>query len=157
MVSDYTLFDALDLSTLSLIPYNPDHNLDEDSWFKIENFSQQSFCLSCIKDEFDSKDFDDLTKKYFTKISYIFSHQNEDFYFQKITPSLFIKRKTIAFGESAEIEENEGRLIVNPIPDAVYLKEKIYYYSEILPQFQVYLKVSMSCTKKPRKKRLSLF
>lgn len=30
LVSDYTLFDALDLSTLSLIPYNPDHNLDED-------------------------------------------------------------------------------------------------------------------------------
>ncbi|MGS1847177.1 hypothetical protein [Klebsiella michiganensis] len=45
LVSDYTLFDALDLSTLSLIPYNPDHNLDEDSWFKIENFSQQSFDL----------------------------------------------------------------------------------------------------------------
>lgn len=124
LVSDYTLFDTLDLSTISLIPYNPDHKLDDDSWFKIDDFSQQLYCVSFLKNEFDSKDFDDLTKKNFTKISYIFSHQNDDFYFQKITPSLFIKRKTIAFGETAEIEENEGRLIVNHKPDAVYLKER---------------------------------
>lgn len=124
LVSDYTLFDALDLSTLSLIPYNPDHNLDEDSWFVIEGFSHQPFCLSYITADFDSKDYDDLTKRYFTKISYIFSNQDDDFYFQKITPSLFIKRKTIAFGESAEIEENEGRLIINYTPDAVYLKDR---------------------------------
>ncbi|MGX9272310.1 hypothetical protein ACWXWK_04180 [Pantoea ananatis] len=63
LVSDYTLFDALDLSTISLIPYNPDHKLDDDSWFKIDDFSQQLFCVSFLKNEFDSKDFDDLTKK----------------------------------------------------------------------------------------------
>uniref|UniRef100_UPI000CFE3B63 ATP F0F1 synthase synthase n=1 Tax=Cronobacter dublinensis TaxID=413497 RepID=UPI000CFE3B63 len=97
--------------------------LDEDLWFVIEGFSHQPFCLSYITADFDSKDYDDLTKRYFTKISYIFSNQGDDFYFQKITPSLFIKRKTIAFGESAEIEENQGRLIINHIPDAVYLKE----------------------------------
>lgn len=124
LVSDYTLFDTLDISTLSLIPYDPDHKLDDDSWFKIEDFSQQKFCLSYLKDDFDSKDYDDLTKRYFTKISYIFSNQSDDFYFQKITPSLFIKRKMIAFGESAKIEENEGRLVVNNIPDAIYLKRR---------------------------------
>ncbi|HGI0856837.1 TPA: ATP F0F1 synthase synthase [Yersinia enterocolitica] len=122
LVSDYTLFETLDTSAFSLIPYNPDHKLDDDSWFVIKEFSQQPFCLSCITADFDSKDYDDLTKRYFAKISYIFSSQDNDFYFQKVTPSLFIKRKTIAFGESAEIEENEGRLIINNIPDAVYFK-----------------------------------
>jgi hypothetical protein len=122
LISKATLFETITIDPANCIPYNPDHNLDEDSWFKIENFSQKDFCIDLLKSDFDSKNYDDLTKEQFHKIAYIFCVQDDNFYFQKITPALFLQRKMIVFGEVAKIENNNNRLVINEIPDAVYLK-----------------------------------
>jgi len=122
LVSDQPLFDAVAVDLTVSVPYNPDHNLDEDSWFKIEGFSNQAFCIDFLKKEFDSKDYHDLAKANFSKIAYLFAVQGDDFYFQKITPSLFVKRKTLVFGETAELEKSQMRLVINALPDAVYFK-----------------------------------
>ena len=123
LVSDQSLFDVMTVDLNACIPYNPDHNLDEDSWFKIEGFSQKAFCIDFVKKDYDSKDYDDLSKENFSKIAYLFAVQGDDFYFQKITPSLFVKRKTLVFGEAAELEESQTRLVINVSPDAVYFKQ----------------------------------
>lgn len=122
LISDHTLFENITVNTDGCPGYNPDHNLDEDNWFKIEQFSQKPFCIELLKIEFDSKDYDDLTKDKFSKIAYLFAVQDDDYYFQKITPSLFVSKKMIAFGEVAEIERSDSRLVVNTSPDAIYLK-----------------------------------
>lgn len=122
LVSDYALFDAVTVKLDECVLYQPDHNLDEDAWFKIEEFSKQNFCIEILKSDFDSKKYDDLTKDRFGDISFLASVQNGDFYFQNITPSLFIKRKYIALGEVAEIEESKVRLVINSSPDAIYYK-----------------------------------
>ncbi|MGL5678783.1 MAG: ATP F0F1 synthase synthase [Plesiomonas shigelloides] len=122
LVSDQSLFDTITVDLTTCIPYNPDHNLDEDSWFKIEDFSQKEFCIDLLKKDYDSKDYYDLTKDNFAKISYLFAIQGNDFYFQKITPSLFVKRKTLVFGEAAKIEKSQTRLVINTLPDALYFK-----------------------------------
>lgn len=122
LVSDQSLFDAVTVDVTACVPYNPDHNLDEDAWFKIEGFSNQAFCIDLLKKVYDSKDYDDLTKENFSKIAYLFAVQGEDFYFQKITPSLFVKRKTLVFGEAATLEQSQTRLVINALPDAVYFK-----------------------------------
>lgn len=122
LVSEQSLFDPVTVDLTACVPYNPDHNLDEDSWFKIESFSNQAFCIDFLKKEFDSKDYHDLAKANFSKIAYLFAVQDGDFYFQKITPSLFVKRKTLVFGETAELEKSQTRLVINALPDAVYFK-----------------------------------
>ncbi|MDF7366312.1 ATP F0F1 synthase synthase [Proteus mirabilis] len=122
LVSDQSLFDLVTVDLTACVPYNPDHNLDEDSWFKIEGFSQKAFCIDLLKKNFDAKDYDDLVKDNFSKIAYLFSVQDADFYFQKITPSLFVKRKILVFGEAAELEKSQRRLVINALPDAVYFK-----------------------------------
>lgn len=122
LVSDQSLFDLVTVDLTACVPYNPDHNLDEDAWFKIEGFSNQAFCIDLLKKVYDSKDYDDLTKENFSKIAYLFAVQGEDFYFQKITPSLFVKRKTLVFGEAATLEQSQTRLVINALPDAVYFK-----------------------------------
>lgn len=121
LISDCTLFTAVDVDPAVCVPYNPDHNLDEDSWFKVDRFSAQAYCIELLKGAFDAKDYDDLTKDKFTDISHICAVQSEDFYFQKVTPSLFLRRKTVVFGEVAEVEEDKLRLVVNAQPDAVYI------------------------------------
>lgn len=122
VVSDQSLFDAVTVDLTACVPYNPDHNLDEDAWFKIEGFSNQAYCLDLLKKEFDSKDYHDLAKDNFSKIAYLLSVQGDDFYFQKITQSLFVTRKTLIFGEVAELEQSQTRLVINALPDAVYFK-----------------------------------
>jgi len=122
LLSDQALFDPVTVSLASCITYNADHNLDEDSWFKLEQFSQKTYCIDFLKKDFDSKDYDDLQKAQFNKIAYIFSVQGNDFYFQKISPSLFVRRKTLVFGEVAEIEEGVDRLVINSQADAIYFK-----------------------------------
>ncbi|MDW2001552.1 ATP F0F1 synthase synthase [Vibrio sp. 2304] len=122
LISDHTLYDAVVVDIAHCIDYDPDHNLDEDSWFKIEQFRVKNYCLDFLKGDFDSKDYDDLTKAQFSKIAYLFSVQNTDIYFQKVTPSVFLKRKMIGFGETAEVEESQNRLVINTLPDAIYYK-----------------------------------
>ena len=124
LISEKTLFNKLFVTDEACVEYAPDHNLDEDSWFKIDNFSEQPYCLDILKKEFDSKDYFDLSKDKFSSINLLLAIQAGDFYFQKITPSLFVTRKMIAFGEAAEIESTEKRLVVNEFADAVYFKEK---------------------------------
>lgn len=121
IISDYALFETIELSHAAKISYNPDQNLDEECWFKIEQFSKKDFCIDLLKTPIDSKDHSELAKNEFEKISYITSIQDLDVYFQKLSPSLFIKRKTITFGEVAQIEEGSTRIIVNKQPDAIYL------------------------------------
>ena len=83
LVSDQSLFDTVKVDLNACVPYDPDHNLDEDSWFKIEGFSQTAFCIDLLKKNYDSKDYDDLSKDNFSKIAYLFAVQGNDFYFQK--------------------------------------------------------------------------
>ena len=122
LLSDYTLYENITVGTASCVAYDPDHNLDEDAWFKIEHFSEQPYCIELLKKEFDSKEYDALTKDQFSKIVYLCATQGDNFYFQKITPSLFVRKPMITFGEFPRVEKDNNRLIVNSQPDAVYIK-----------------------------------
>jgi hypothetical protein len=123
LISDRALFERVTVDIGASPVYNPDHNLDEDSWFKIEDFTAKPYCIDLLKEEFDSVNYNDLTKDKFSKIAYLFAVQDNNFYFQKITPSLFVSKKMIAFGEVATIEESDNRLVINSQPDAVYFTD----------------------------------
>jgi len=124
LISDCTLFKTMNINVADCIPYDPDHNLDEDAWFKVEQFSQQTFCPQILTEPFDEKEYDELTAAQFSKISCLVSVQHGSFYFQKLTPSLFVRKKTLSFGESFKIEDDGKRIVVNDIPDAVYRPEQ---------------------------------
>ena len=122
LLSDTKLYPTLDPTAVSMVDYNPDHNLDEDAWFKIEKFSEQEFYIGELNGDLDTKDYDDLSKGKFRDISCIISVQEKDIYFQKVTPSSFITRKIIQFGEAAHLEESANRIVVKSVPDAVFIK-----------------------------------
>jgi hypothetical protein len=83
LISDYTLFDDLGIDPAACVNYCPDHNLDEDSWFKVEEFSAQTFCVEMLKGDFDAKVYDDLAKRQFNDISYLVASQGKIFIFRK--------------------------------------------------------------------------
>lgn len=125
ITSDKAVFNAIDFSTISAIPYSADYKLDEDEWFKVENFDKEPYCLDIFKNSFDSKDHNDITKSEFDEISYLVSVQNDSFYVQNITPSNFLRLKTIFYGELdlgevSKIVENSKQIVLKKEPDAVY-------------------------------------
>lgn len=125
ITSDNPVFDTVDFSVLSSVEYSADYKLDEDEWFKLENFNTASYCLDLLKTNFDSKDHNDITKSEFEEISYLVSVQNNSFYFQNVTASSFLRLKTIFYGEIAlgdvsKIVENNKQIVLKKIPDAVY-------------------------------------
>lgn len=134
LISDKELFENITFSSGSYVEYDPNHNLDEECWFKISNFSTKDYCLDILKSDFDSKEYQELSKTQFDKIKLILSIQNGIFYFQKVTPSLLIKKKKLlCFGEAAKLEENTGILVINSLPDAVYFKNEDVLIFKSLP------------------------
>lgn len=124
VISDQSVFDPFQLTDGAIVKYSADHNLDEDSWFGVEGFSAKDFFPEILGKDFDSKDYNDLEKNEFSEISFLMSVQGGNFYFQKLTPSMYVKRKLLAFGEIASLEDDASRIAINKIPDAVYFKDK---------------------------------
>lgn len=123
LLSNVTLYQSIDFEGIDKIPYSPDHNLDDDSYFVINDFSKQSFFLPILKSSPVSTDYNNISFSDFADISYIISIQKGGFFFQKITPASYIKRKMIKFGDSAELEEMSERIIVRESADAIYIKD----------------------------------
>ncbi|BDQ38766.1 hypothetical protein SYK_31260 [Pseudodesulfovibrio nedwellii] len=124
LLSDQENVFDLDVENLSLVDYDVDHNLDEESWFKVEEFSQKDYFLEYVGRAFVAAEYNDLKKEEFTKIAFLCSVQGGNFFFQKVSPSTYLTKKFIGFGDVACLETSDTRLYVNQYPDAVYLAEE---------------------------------
>lgn len=126
LLRNKVLFETIDLEAEECETYDPDHNLDDGCWFKIENFSKTSFCPEILKKDCSpkAKEYNALKRSQFTKIKYVIGIQGKDFYFQNFTKSNYISRKLISFGDTSVIEDDVTRIAIRELPDAVYFKDK---------------------------------
>ncbi|MDC9620444.1 ATP F0F1 synthase synthase [Xenorhabdus sp. XENO-7] len=124
LLSEQSRIFEIDTDNLALVAYDVDHNLDEDTWFKVEQFRQQDYCLDYLKRDFVAAEYNALPKAEFTKIAYLCSVQDGNFFFQKVFPSIYLTKKLIGFGDAAYLEKSETRLCVNRYPDAIYFPQQ---------------------------------
>tara|TARA_R110000765_G_scaffold426701_1_gene543578 strand:- start:5182 stop:6030 length:849 start_codon:yes stop_codon:yes gene_type:complete len=120
ITSGKAAFEEVDITTINCLLYAPEYKLDDDEWFKIENFDQTVFCLDILKNKFINSEYNDIDTKDFVNISYLISVQNNCFYFQNITPSSFIRLKILVFGEVSKIVDDNKQIFIKKIPDAIY-------------------------------------
>ena len=124
--------------------YDPKTILESDEWFKITNFSEKKYCLNLFKQTFDSVDFSDFKNDNFGKIEYIFSFQDNVYYFQRVTSAKQIRQKLIELGDSFEFTEsldkvpkgfakltNRASIYLKAFPDAIYhtIDNALYFRS----------------------------
>ena len=135
VLSNQTIFENVAFELMPYVSYDPDHNLDSDTWFCIEDFSQKSFFLKWLSEPFDSVDFDQLTAAESDSLDYICSYQSNDVYcFQRVPKSVFLKKRTfLSIGDSFSLEKEKSFLIINPQPDAVYFKSRDMLLFKSLP------------------------
>lgn len=112
------------------ITYTPQTLLDEGDWYVIRNFSQSEYAIDIIFASFDSVDFESLLAGDIYKVDYLFVKEEDGLYFQRITKSRIVKRKAVIhMGDSFKYEEGKPSIILNEMPDAVYMREsdKLYF------------------------------
>lgn len=124
LLSDIDLFQPVSLNSIQVVEYNADHKLDEDSWFVVTEFSKSSFFPPSLPKEYDGKDFNNISRAEFLNINCLLSIQDDDVYFQKVSSSMFVKKKVVKFGDIAEVETGQHRILVKDQPDAVFFVKK---------------------------------
>lgn len=123
LLSDSDLFIPVS-DSLPAVDYDPDHNLDEGSWFRIQRFSQEKYFPPWLQTNLDSKDHSNITAGKYADIKFFFEVRDGDWYFQRVAPSHYIRGKRfLDFGEGVRITEPSHMLRVKDHPDAVYFSE----------------------------------
>lgn len=105
--------------------YDSNHTLADDEWFGITDFSNSQYSIPLLlQPNFNSAEFNQITNADYDNIKYLCAYQgsNENRYycFQKLTPSIIVKRrKFLALGD-ATLKKNETIIIIKEISDAIY-------------------------------------
>ncbi|MEX3013841.1 hypothetical protein AB3515_16480 [Acinetobacter baumannii] len=124
LLSDKKIYE-FDVSKVSLVEYSSEHLLDEDSWFKIDNFSQQPFFLNFLGKQFVSSEYNSISKSKYKDIAYLCSVQDGEYFFQKVTPSSYVTKTFLALGDELVIENNVDRLLLIILLMLYILKKRI--------------------------------
>jgi len=121
------------------VDYSPAYKLEDVQWFKLDNFTSRSFANGIIEDGFDSTTYNQIAKEQYSTISYLCGKQDKNYYFQRVTPSLFLSKKWFTISDAPVLESEKPIIILNPIPDAIFDKNaNILYFrdiSKIKPMF----------------------
>lgn len=132
IISDQRIY-SLPSQIGDAINFSSSYILEEDEWFKIENFSEQSFCMDLLRESFNSTQYPQYCNADMENITYICSYQNDnEFYFQRIKRSQLISKKMLSIGDNVCYEDNKKCIIINEVPDAIYLRDKnILYFKDL--------------------------
>ena len=123
MTQNNDFFNRIDVS--DNIDYDHNTLLDENQYYKIENFSKKDFSIDIIKN-FTSTSLTDIQKCDFEKINFLIAIQDNQqlFYFQKIYTKQIINKKWFNLNPTNKkyFIEEDGIFVINDLIDAVYEK-----------------------------------
>lgn len=112
------------------LPYEPGASCADGEWFYIDDAMTQTYTKGLLDRGFDTVDFGLLRKSEFPSIDYLFVYVGNDIYFQKVSRSRLIAQKTIQlFGDEYIYQSDREEIVVNDIPDAIYVsgEDRLYF------------------------------
>jgi hypothetical protein len=127
-----------DITTIEAIDFTPSHKLEDNEWFTIDNFSGKEFFTEQCNADFSSASLSQIENNDYKKISAIAVFQNGQKHFQRITPSLFVNRKTILdYSGEPKIVEHRNQIEIRKESDAVYLSDSDILYFKTIGKLKV--------------------
>lgn len=131
VISNRQIFDIPD-DLSNRVEYNSDYKLEDDEWFAITEFSEKEYCLEFLTTRFVSTDYNQLSRAKYQNIDYLVAYQSGVYCFQKLHPSQFIKKRYFSISDQPDLE-NTPIIIINQVPDAIYVREEDTLYFKKLP------------------------
>lgn len=138
LLSDDLIYSIPDNLNDSVV-YSPSTLLDENQWYKIEEFSRKPYYLEYLTGSFSSTSYNQISDSDYLKIDYIFSVQNNFFLFQKINSHSLLKKKWFSISRPT-IVENDPVILINDIPDAIYDQNNDILYFKKIPLIKLIFK-----------------
>ena len=123
MTSD--IFDSSLLDFSHNCSYTEGAELDEDEWFKIDDFVSKPYCLPILNEDIASTQFNQLPEDKYASITYLIAIQDDGnlFCFQRITSQNVLKRNILQIRQSPAIYKMEKAILLDNVPHAVYKKD----------------------------------
>ena len=126
------------LSSIEAIDFSPSQKLDDDQWFQINGFSEKDYFIEQCKSDFSSASLNQIVNDDYVNISCIVISQGSKKYFQRITSSLFVNRKTILdYSGEPKIVEHRNQIEIRKESDAVYLSDSDILYFKTIGKLKV--------------------
>jgi hypothetical protein len=131
VIANEVLFNLPD-DLANTVDYQADHNLDEDSWFSITEFSTKDYIIDFVSRRFILADYNQINREQYNNIDFLCSYQTGVYYFQKLNSRQILRKRYITFSDEPVLVENEPIVIINEFPDAIYVKtDDILYFKNL--------------------------
>ena len=132
------ILNEFDLSSIEAIDFSPSQKPDDDQWFQINSFSEKDYFIDQCKTDFSSASLNQIVNDNYADISCIVILQGNKKYFQRITPSLFVNRKTILdYSGEPKIVEHRKQIEIRDESDAIYLVDTDILYFKTIGKLKV--------------------
>lgn len=116
--TDVNVYDTVQ-QPLNGIEYNPNTLIEEEEFYQLSSFLNSGYSINFLSTDFNSVDFDQISKDDLKKLSFIFTIQNDLFFFQIINPSYFISKKWFSIDELT-LETEKPIITINSVADVIY-------------------------------------
>lgn len=120
----------IDFSKVETIDFKPSHNLEGDEWFQIKNFSKQEFYIEQCDKNYSTASLSQVGNDEYKVLGCICIFQGGERHFQKITPALFVSKKTLLdYSGQPKIVEHRQQIEIRSESDAIYVisKDTLYF------------------------------
>ena len=110
--------------------YTAGATLENGEWFYVENAKEQPYALDLFNHNYQTVDFDSLRKSDFNIIDYLIVQSGDDLFFQNVTKARLVSKKSIIrSGENFEYNNNRQEIVINDLPDAIYVfsENRLYF------------------------------
>lgn len=127
--SEEDILEDFNPSNYQLVEYLSDYKLDEDEMFTLSDFKENSFFIPVCDDGFSTTSLNSIENSIYSDISYLCIIQSDKRYFQRLTPSLYVNKKTVLdYSGDPKIVEHKKQIIINDYSDAIYSVENDTLY-----------------------------
>lgn len=116
------IVDDFNTDSIQPIDYTGSHKLEDEEWFRIPNFSNQEYFIDECSNDHSTASLTQISNNEYKKITCIGILQGNQKHFQRITPSLFVDRKTFLDHDGEpKIVEQRRQIEIRKESDAIYL------------------------------------
>lgn len=132
--------DILDVPDLANTQnYSPEYKLEDDEWFKLDDFRARNYTNGLIENSFSGTTFNQITTDKYEDIKYLCCKQNDLYLFQKMSSNQLLSKKWFRITDAPTLQTDKPIIVINEWIDAVYDKSNdTLYFKDIVKIQQMF-------------------
>jgi len=113
--------------------YAPEYRLEDNEWFKLDNFLPRGYTNGLIEHTFSGTTFNQITADKYEGIKYLCCKQSNLYLFQKMATNQLLSKKWFRITDSPTLQTNKPIVVINEWIDAIYDKDSdTLYFKDIV-------------------------